>query len=214
MEDLPDGKNGLFGEEIAQLLFSRKAPHLKRVGAHADGTCFFHAVFHSLDATDPDATGTCVSYRSLTSDKRASEGKRWRKAMSTKVDRDWFDKNLGHVSDYKTYCDQYACVAYQTGPTHNMHVASFFQVNIFFVSFYTHPETKQRDFFVRISSPDGAAQYNEEKPSIILFHRTIGDSGHYESIQTDEDEDNFGQGIFRHGDAIVQHLLTKANTLL
>jgi len=55
-----------------------------------------------------------------------------------------------------------------------------------------------KDFFVRISSPDGAAQYNSTKPSIILFHRAVGNTGHYESIQTDEPGEKFGRGIFVH----------------
>mmetsp|Transcript_5479 Transcript_5479/g.7635 ORF Transcript_5479/g.7635 Transcript_5479/m.7635 type:complete len:399 (-) Transcript_5479:167-1363(-) len=230
METLPDGKSGFFGKEIMNLLFSRKAPPLKRVGAHADGTCFFHAVFHSLNAKDPafmrkgrpgrdeeakyDKDASPVSYRELSSQQRAFQGREWRRTLRSFVEKEWFDKNLGCVCDWKSYLQQYEDVKYSTGPTHNMHVACFFDVNIFFVSFYTHPETKEGDFFVRISSPDGAAQYNRKKPSIILFHRAHGEVGHYESIQTDEPGEKFGQGVFQHGDHIIQHLLSKANTLM
>ncbi|GAB5370627.1 hypothetical protein AAMO2058_001509700 [Amorphochlora amoebiformis] len=228
MPDLKDGESGLFGREIMEVLFSRKAPPLKRVGAHADGTCFFHAVFHSLDAKDPRLMRELVekeeevkgekmmhTYRSLNSEEREKYGKEWRVALADLVDEKWFKENLGNVCNLKTYTDQYKNSQYSTGPTHNMHVAAFFQVNIFFVSFYTHPDTKTRDFFVRISSPDGAAQYNPAKPSIILFHRAHGERGHYESVQTDEGKvSEFGQGVFEHKDAIIQHLLTKANTLL
>mmetsp|Transcript_9922 Transcript_9922/g.19569 ORF Transcript_9922/g.19569 Transcript_9922/m.19569 type:complete len:330 (-) Transcript_9922:249-1238(-) len=213
MQDLPDGESGLFGKEIVYLLFSRKAPSLKRVGAHADGTCFFHAVFHSLDTKDP-RDGKGLSYRNLSSEERAEKGCEWRQALSRQVDRKWFAENLGNVCEYKSYLEQYSTATYSVGPTHNMHVAARFQVNIFFVSFYTNPDTKERDFFVRISSPDGAAQYNKEKPSIILFHRAHGERGHYESVQTDEEGREFGRGIFKHSDSIIQHLLTKANKLM
>jgi len=276
MKDLPDGESGPFGKEVMDLLFSRKAKPLKRVGAHADGTCFFHAVFHSLDAKHPfikmpkyavasaaapPAIGTAaaknrlqgsssssssssssgssskgvmgekrreeekkfgtseeeistLSYRQLTPNQRLIKGKEWRKVLRECVKEEWFRKNLGNVCDFEEYLQQYQNVKFSAGPTHNMHVAAFFEVNIFFVSFYTHPETKQRDFFVRISSPDGAAQYNSTKPSIILFHRAVGNTGHYESIQTDEPGEKFGRGIFVHNDSIIQHLLSKANTLL
>jgi len=127
------------------------------------------------------------------------------------------------VCDYKSYLEQYNTVTYSVGPTHNMHVAAHFQVNIFFVSFYTNPDTKERDFFVRISSPDGAAQYNKNKPSIILFHRAHGERGHYESVQvvdremsmmflscafgqTDEESGEFGRGIFKHRFHIFEYL--------
>mmetsp|Transcript_19717 Transcript_19717/g.29457 ORF Transcript_19717/g.29457 Transcript_19717/m.29457 type:complete len:396 (-) Transcript_19717:194-1381(-) len=226
MEDLPDGVSGLFGKEIMDILFSREARSLKRVGAHADGSCFFHAVFHSLNAKDPmittsgakptedDDADARLSYRQLTQKQRSVRGQKWRQSLACLVEKKWFDENLSNVCDWKTYIEQYRSVAYSTGPTHNMHVASFFKVNIFFVSFYTHPTTKKRDFFVRISSPDGAAQYNLNKPSIILFHRALGERGHYESVQTDERDKEYGQGIFDHEDPIIKHLLTKANNFL
>mmetsp|Transcript_31482 Transcript_31482/g.76821 ORF Transcript_31482/g.76821 Transcript_31482/m.76821 type:complete len:386 (+) Transcript_31482:265-1422(+) len=219
VDDLPDGVSGLFGKEVMYLLFSRNSKKLKRVGAHADGTCFFHAVFHSLDAQDPDSESSRdetknVTYRKLTSAQRLRKGRQWRKALKHHVEKEWFKENLANVCDWDTFIKQYDDVTYSTGPTHNMHVAAFFKVNIFFVSFYTHPDTNSRDFFVRISSPDGAAQYNKERPSIVLFHRAHGDQGHYESIQTDEEEEPFGQGVFEHSDALIQHLLSKANTLL
>mmetsp|Transcript_9918 Transcript_9918/g.19554 ORF Transcript_9918/g.19554 Transcript_9918/m.19554 type:complete len:338 (-) Transcript_9918:272-1285(-) len=143
MQDLPDGESGLFGKEIVYLLFSRKAPSLKRVGAHADGTCFFHAVFHSLDTKDP-RDGKGLSYRNLSSEERAEKGCEWRQALSRQVDRKWFAENLGNVCEYKSYLEQYSTATYSVGPTHNMHVAARFQVNIFFVSFYTNPDTKER----------------------------------------------------------------------
>lgn len=213
MESLLDGVSGDFGTEIMEFLFSRNAKPLKRVGAHADGTCFFHAVFHSLDAKDPNNPKS-VSYRSLSTADRRKYGQMWRQKLAGLIDKKWFDENLSNVCNYEQFIKEYKNTYYSTGPTHNLHVASFYKVNIFFVSFYTNPETKAKDFFVRISSSNGAAQYNQEAKSIILFHRALGEKGHYESIQADDEGCEFGQGLFEHRDPVITHLLSKANTLM
>mmetsp|Transcript_16361 Transcript_16361/g.26159 ORF Transcript_16361/g.26159 Transcript_16361/m.26159 type:complete len:152 (+) Transcript_16361:145-600(+) len=85
-----------------------------------------------------------LSYRQLTPNQRLIKGKEWRKVLRECVKEEWFRKNLGNVCDFEEYLQQYQNVKFSAGPTHNMHVAAFFEVNIFFVSFYTHPETKQR----------------------------------------------------------------------
>mmetsp|Transcript_35023 Transcript_35023/g.48757 ORF Transcript_35023/g.48757 Transcript_35023/m.48757 type:complete len:258 (-) Transcript_35023:125-898(-) len=217
-------------------------PHVCRVGSHADGTCFFGSVFHSLDAKDPRIIRTAgvpppvasdiktdPSFREAPSEQRQHLGRSWRCYLASQVDRKWFDKHLGKVTTYEQYINEYRDGSCSVGPTHNMHVASYYQVNIFFLTVYMNPDIGELDFSIRISSPDGAAPYNKKRPSIALFHMAVGDGGHYESLQQiDESKISpsnyakhghrgensgrpYGTGVFSHSSPFIQFLLSKAN---
>eukprot|EP00466_Bigelowiella_natans_P000112 jgi/Bigna1/125413/aug1.1_g121 len=168
-------------------------PRVCRVGSHADGTCFFGSVFHSLDVRDPRIIRTAgvsipsdiktgLSFREASSEQRQHLGRAWRNYLATQVDRKWFDKHLGKVTTYEQYISEYRDGSCAVGPTHNMHVAHYYQVNIFFLTVYMNPDIGKLDFSIRISSPDGAAPYNEKRPSIALFHMAVGDGAHLWSL--------------------------------
>jgi len=133
-------------------------PRICRVGSHADGTCFFGSVFHSLNAVDPrmrekncssDLKGDGIRFREAGSDLRRKLGREWRLYLASRVSRDWFDRNLKEVITYDEYVQLYKNPNCSVGPMHNMHVASYYGVNIFFL-IYLNPKTGKRDFSIRV----------------------------------------------------------------
>ena len=207
--------------------FSKLHPPLHRIGSHADGTCFFHSAFHSMDTIDPrypvvaprggaSSMGMVAGgYRASSSSARSELGIRWRSFMASAVTRNWFERNdlQGfYPGGWTAYMDAYADTTASVGGCHNMHLAAHFHINVFFVTLFVNPDTKNFDFSVRVCSPDSKSRYIQSAPSIALYHIACGDNGHYESLQQVEEGARFGKGVFTDSDPFVQLLLREVRS--